>query len=85
MKREDDEKIKMKLKTKNEEYYFVLPVLFDENFELALALFFAVAGREIRGSRFVCRLACDFFETGFLDGMLLTSLEPEEPCSFGAP
>ena len=37
-----------KMKTKNEEYYFVLPVLFDENFELALALFFAVAGREIR-------------------------------------
>ena len=60
-----------KMKTKNEEYYFVLPVLFDENFELALALFFAVAGREIRDSRFVCRLACDSFETGFLDGVVV--------------
>ena len=84
MKREDDEKRNNETENENEEYYFVLPVLFDENFELALALFFAVAGREIRDSRFVCRLACDSFETGFLDGMSLTFLEPKEPCSVGA-
>ena len=74
----------MKKENENEEYYFVLPVVFDENFELALTLFFAAAGLERTDSRFVCILACDSFETGFLDGMLLAFLEPKEPCSFGA-
>ena len=34
-----------------------------------LELFFAIAGLERSDSRFVCLLACDSFETGFLDGM----------------
>ena len=69
----------------NEEYYILLPVLFDENFALALELVCAAAGVERSGSRLACILACDSSETGFLDGMLLTFLEPKEPCSFGAP
>ena len=68
----------------NEEYYVPLTVLFDENVLLALTLFFAAAGFEKSGSRFVCRFACDSFETGFLDGISLTFLEPKEPCFFGA-
>ena len=76
MKKEDE--------NENEEYYLLLPVLFDENFKSALELFFAAAGFERNDSRFVCILACDSFETGFLDGTLLTSLEPKEPCIFGA-
>ena len=72
----------MKMKIKED---YVLPlVVFVENFKLALELFFAAAGLERHDSRFDCILACDSFETGFLDGMLLAFLEPTEPCSFGA-
>ena len=75
---------KRKEKLKNEDYV-TLPVVFDENCKLALELFFAAAGLERNDSRFVCKLALDSSEPGFLDGMLLTFLKPEEPCSFGAP
>ena len=67
----------MKMKIKED---YVLPlVVFVENFKLALELFFAAAGLERHDSRFDCILACDSFETGFLDGMLLAFLEPKEP------
>ena len=84
-KYEKREHEKKENENENEEYYILLPVLFDENFALALKLFCAAAGVERSGSRLACILACDSSETGFLDGMLLTFLEPKEPCSFGAP
>ena len=72
----------------NEEYYVLLPVSYSSMkfFKLALELFCAAAGLERNVSRFVCILACDSSETGFLDGMLLTFLECKEPCIrfFGA-
>ena len=49
------------------------------------ALMWRHVGVERSGSRLACILACDSSETGFLDGMLPTFLEPKEPCSFGAP
>ena len=76
--------MKKEKKMKNEDYV-TLAVVFDENFKLALELFFAAAGLERNDSRFVCKLAWDSSEPGFLDGMLLTFLKPKEPCSFGAP
>ena len=83
MKRENENE------NENEEYYVLLLVLFVENVEnvkSALELFGAAAGLERGDPRFVCILACDSSETGFLDGMLLTFLEPKEPCIrfFGA-
>ena len=80
MKRENE--------NESEEYYVLLLVLFVENVEnvkSALELFGAAAGLERSDSRYVCILACDSSETGFLDGRLLTFLEAKEPCSFGAP
>ena len=68
---------------KNTPDYLVL-VFFCENIKLSLKLLRAVAGLEISGSRFACIPACDSFETGFLDGTLLSFLEPDEPCFFGA-
>ena len=74
----------MKRKTKNTYHYYVL-VFFGENVEITLERLSALAGLEITGSRFVRKPACDSFEPGFLDGMLLSFLDPKEPCSFGAP
>ena len=70
MKRENENE------NENEEYYVSLLVLFVENVEnveSALELFGAAAGLERGDPRFVCILACDSSETGFLDGMLLSS------------
>ena len=82
MKRENENE------NENEEYYVLLLVLFVENVEnvkSALELFGVAPGLERSDSRFVCILAYDSSETGFLDGRLPTFLEPKEPCSFGAP
>ena len=80
-------KIKKKTK-KNEEHYFELLVFSAENVEnveITLELVDALAGLEITGKRFACIPACDSCETVFLDGTLLTFLDPKEPNSFGAP
>ena len=69
MKRENENE------NENEEYYVLLLVLFVENVEnvkSALELFGAAAGLERGDPRFVCILACDSSETGFLDGRLPT-------------
>ena len=87
MKREKEKEMKRENENKNEEHYFkllVFPAENVENIEIPLELLDALAGLEITGSRLACRLACDSFETGFVDGTLLSFLEPEDPCSFGA-
>ena len=76
-------KKKTRKENENEVYYVPLLVFFDEKLKLTLAFFFAPAGFEKIDPRSVCILACDSSETGFLDGMLLTFLEPKEPCIVG--
>ena len=70
---------------KKRKCYFFLLAFFEEKVEISLEkLVGAIAEVEIPDSRFIRELACDSFETGFLDGMLRFFLEPEAPCSFGA-
>ena len=84
-KKNGNENLKKEKENENEKCYFFLLAFFEEKVDISLEkLVGAIAGFETPASRFVRELACDSFETGFLDGMLRLFLEPETPCSFGA-